>query len=437
MPHSGYGNSRVPRHRQPYNTQPRVYDAYGTGIWQSSAQNTTVDRPEPLKGPLFAERQKDVVPFVGLKDLNPNLTGLNEAVVRYNNINKFFPLTDVSSEVLAQRTVLRTRVEGARAALIKAVADIDSAMRDLGAAAASDSSRLPSLNQHKHWYEQGDLLSLSEDDMCKALQAHPPTDAAHFANYVRSRISDSIDTCAREAPAIRHAWDHSKRGDSEYGYWKVDRDPTFARKALRLIFTLLQIKDGGAFYAFHDLVWAQANLLRLDWYLPVTLADIETQGNLVDHTLEVLLDNASHNEVAMRVDLGMFGQVSFKTATYYNVAQASHMFDSVWKQRECEEDDEAFYEDIYDARGKSVGGCWHAYNEHLTGMLNEHAYEEVEHCVYVATAHVLPPELVEEVLEYALMLEGMSINYEVRDPKTGRTKAKYVEWCRFISEKLR
>ncbi|KAK5719729.1 hypothetical protein LTR17_015180 [Elasticomyces elasticus] len=424
----------LPRRGLPYNTRPWVYDAYGNGIMQSRAHDTTVGRPEPLEAPLFVERQTFVVPFVGVKDLNPDLTGLNEAVGRYNNVNNFFPLSHVSSEVLAQRTVLRTKVEGARAALIKAVADIDSATRQLHEVAAGDSSRLPSLNQHGHWYEQGDLLSLSEEDIGKALKAHPPTDAAHFANYVRSRISDSIDTCAREAPAIRQAWDHSKRGDSEYGYWKVDRNPTFARKALRLIFTLLQIKDGGAFYAFHELGWAKANLLRLDWYLPVTLAEIETQGNLVDHTIEVLLDNASHTEVSMRLDLGMFGQVSFKTATYYNEAQASHMFDSVWEQRECEEDDEAFYKDIYDARGKSVGGCWHAYNEHLTEMLNEHAYEEVEYCVYVATAHVLPPELVEEVLEYALMLEGMSINYEVRDPKTGRTKAKYVEWCRFIGE---
>ncbi|KAK4953404.1 hypothetical protein LTR10_009114 [Elasticomyces elasticus] len=428
MPHWGSMN-RIPRSSLPYLTHPYLYDSNGIGIAQNRAKNSTVSRPDPRQASLHAERDKIVVPFVGVKNLNPDLTGLNEAVSRYNEVNNFLPLVNPGSEVLAQRTVLRTKVEGARAALIKAVAEIDSATRDLHAAAVSDSSRLPSLNQHVHWYEQGDLLALSEEDMCKAIKAHPPTDAAHFANYVRSRISDSIDTCAGEAPALRLAADHSHRGDSDYGYWKVKRNPVFARKALSLLCTLLYIEDGGLYHAFHELVWTKANLLRLDWYLPVTLDEIETLGNAVDVIIETLLSTAHHSPVAetpMAFNPGLLSlrPVTIKTAGFYNVAQARHMFETVWEHRECEEDDPSFYMDINDARGKSVGGCWHAHNEHLTDLLNEHAYEEVEHRVYVATAHVLPPELVEEVLEYALMLEGLSINYEVRDPETGRVKAK-------------
>ncbi|KAK5729559.1 hypothetical protein LTR17_011862 [Elasticomyces elasticus] len=160
MPH-WVSMNRIPRSSLPYHTQPYVFDSYGSSIPQNRAKNTTVERPAEQKAPLLVKREKEVIPFVEVKNLNPNLTGLNEAVSRYNDVNDFLPLSNPNSEVLAQRAVLRTKVEGARAALIKAVAEIDSAMRDLGAAAVSDSSRLPFLNQHKHWYEQGDLLCTS------------------------------------------------------------------------------------------------------------------------------------------------------------------------------------------------------------------------------------------------------------------------------------
>ncbi|KAK5729557.1 hypothetical protein LTR17_011860 [Elasticomyces elasticus] len=117
---------------------------------------------------------------------------------------------------------------------------------------------------------------------------------------------------------------------------KVNRNPIFARKALRLILALLYIDDGGLYHAFHGLVWAKANLLRLDWYLPVTLAEIETLGNAVDHTIETLLNTAHHSPVAetpIAFSSGLLDlpPVTIKTAGFYNVAQASHMFDNVWE----------------------------------------------------------------------------------------------------------
>ncbi|KAK3629466.1 hypothetical protein LTR56_018005 [Elasticomyces elasticus] len=442
MPH--VGNRRGPaRRRVSYDTQTHLTDPDGTAFAQNEANKRTVARPESRQAPLYAEREKFVIPLVGVGEhemrlnptLNPNLIALNDAISRYNSVNDFSPLSKLSSKILAQRTLLRAKLESARAALFKTVTEIDSITRDLHRAAASDSSRLPFLNQHEHWYEQGNLLALSEDDICNALEAHPPTDAAYFAHYVRCRITECIDVCAREASNLRLRATHP----GPAWYWKVDPDPAFARKALRLICMLLYIETDGLFYAFQELVWAKANILRLDWYLPVTLAEIETLGNAVDTIIETLLNAAHHAPVARRrtsFEPGLLDlpRIPVKTAVFYNVAQASHMLDTAWEKRECESLDPAFRMDITDNRAKSVGGCWHAYNEHLTEMLNGHAYEEIHLCVYVATAHLLPAELVEVVLEFALLLEGMSINYEVRDPETGRTKAKYVEWCRFISE---
>ncbi|KAK4902557.1 hypothetical protein LTR27_000494 [Elasticomyces elasticus] len=444
MPHwSNMGRTARFDPERPYGRDPRngqyLWDDRGEMIVQATTNNTTVEPPEPHRGPLAKEREKVLGPFQQVPDTVPDLTALNEAVKCYNSVLNFSPLTDVDLEVLAQRIVLRKELGKAHKTLAQVMRAIDVATKNLHDAAARDSTLLPGLNLHLHWYEQGDLFELSFDDMCGALAVHPPTDAAHFARYVRSCISKSIDNCAQDAPAARLAADHSRRGESDYGYWKVDADPGFARKALRLILELLYIEDGGVVAAFHELVWAKVNLLRLDWTLPVTLKDIETLGNAVDRIIEILLGTAQQSPSAgipiiFKPELFDLGPVTIKSANYFDVVRMSHLIDAAWKERECEQDDPEFYMDITDIRGKSVGGCWHAHNENLTELLNEHAYDEIEYCARVATDHILPPELVDEVVEYLLLLEGFSSDYSIRDAETGAVQAKYLGWCQFISE---
>ncbi|KAK5729555.1 hypothetical protein LTR17_011858 [Elasticomyces elasticus] len=207
----------------------------------------------------------------------------------YNNLYDFAP-SKPQPGVEHERRRLRTKLDGIRNAVAALEHAVPDAIDDLHDAAVTESRRLPSLNKDIHWYEQANLLVLSARDADRMLKAHPPEDPNHYGSYVRHCIAHRISTYAKEGDAARTAKLHAAYalGNHDYPHdYKVEVDPTFTHKSLRLIFALLSCK-GGVTTAFHELLWAKANVLRLHWASSTTLEDVEVLGNGVDGMIDTL-----------------------------------------------------------------------------------------------------------------------------------------------------
>ncbi|KAK5711295.1 hypothetical protein LTR15_012585 [Elasticomyces elasticus] len=265
---------------------------------------------------------------------------------------------------------------------------------------------------------------LSARDADRMLKAHTPEDPSHYASYVRHCIADRISTYAKEGDAARTAKLRAAYALGNYDYphdYKVEADPTFAQKSLRLIFALFSCK-GGVLTAFHELLWAKANVLRLHWALPTTLEEIEVLGNGVDGMIDTLLSrDYGDRHFCYDIDILDLKPIrSFVAPDYYDVVATRRNFYAVWEERGCTElaKESDHVNDIIDNRGNATGPCWHTHNRVITSLLHDYAAEEIASNARLATEHRLPTELVDEVVKYALLLEG-GPDIEMWDAKTG------------------
>ncbi|KAK4953405.1 hypothetical protein LTR10_009115 [Elasticomyces elasticus] len=385
------------RHRRQGYTTPRIIDgkdAQLTKVWKLP-QCPKTSKPCQARA---AVGLPDVVhPDIELSDQ------LDAAVARYNNLYDFAP-SRPQLDVEHERRRLRTKLDGIRNAVAALELAITDATDDLHEAAVTESHRLPLLNKNIHWYEQGNLLVLSARDADRALKAHRPENHNHYGSYVRHCITDRISTYAKEGDAARKAKLHAAYALGNYDYphdYKVEADPMFAHKSLRLIFALLSC-NGGAFTAFHELLWAKANVLRLHWALPTTLEEIETLGNGVDTTLDVLLDR-EYGDQPFRYDVGILDLKPIRSiiaADYYDVVAARRNFYAIWEERSCTEleMESDHVNDITDNWGNATGPCWHTHNRVITSFLDDYAAEEIASNARLATEHRLPTELVVKLL---------------------------------------
>ncbi|KAK5684507.1 hypothetical protein LTS10_004377 [Elasticomyces elasticus] len=299
---------------------------------------------------------------------------------------------------------------------------------DLQDAAALEATRVSSLNGSIHWYEHGNLLDLPEGETMRLLQAHPPKDAVHFGSHVQRWLSEDLKA-VYQANVTAHdtARDMNPEGPN-YFEWHVEEDQDFLPKRLRLIFFILTLQDG-AVAAFHLFVWAKTHLLRNHWALPFGDKDLEELGNGVDEMITRLLwRHPSHHQplgMAFKPSILDLGVLRPSLSDYYDAAKARRDFHREWSTWECSEQNV----DFLDYEGTNVGPCWHAHNAYLIKLLDDRAHEEIEHNVRLAIQHVLPEELIEEVINYLLPLEEVPYRPEFRLEETGEWNGEYKPHC--------
>ncbi|KAK4902560.1 hypothetical protein LTR27_000497 [Elasticomyces elasticus] len=337
-----------------------------------------------------------VEPVNGAADPKINFAGLDSAVKRVNALlAAAMSIGSLDPDVRARHEALRTDVDNARDALVKATSQVALATSTLSQAASDESIRLPSTLEDFDWYESIDFF------------ACPPEDGDDFGDYV-SRVTNA------------RMEDYAKK----HGV----RDTTFARKALQLICALLATGEG-AFAGLHHLVWTKRELLRSEYDTTVTTVDVTTLCEPVDKAIEWLLQRKPEDPAAtFKLCAGLEFECKY-VPDYFNVAYARRALYEDWTEHDCHEDENV----EYDEHEGPFGLCWHKRNQALLVLLNQRAYQEVKKCVWLATQHVMPPELIEEVFEYTLLEEEVPIDADLRtklNPWSSQCKEEYkVENC--------
>ncbi|KAK3629464.1 hypothetical protein LTR56_018003 [Elasticomyces elasticus] len=324
-----------------------------------------------------------VEPLNGAADPKINFAGLDNAVKRVNALLAAATSTgSLNSSTRTRHEALRQDVDNARDALAKAASQVALATSTLSQAALEESIRLPTTLEGDNWYENIDFFALAEEDIRTMLSARPPKDADAFSDYV-SRVTKA-------------------RIKDYYPHKHVVRDTKFARKALQLICVLLAT-DNGAFAGFRHLVRSKTETLDSEYNTSMTVEDFKSLCGAVDKAIRWLLERKPKDPPAT---VKFHDGLTFRCKSvpeYFNAAHARRVLYEGWVEYECEDDD-GFTDD---GDGESSFLCWHMRNEALLVLLNKRAYQEIKSTVWLATEHMLPLELVEEVFEYALLEEGV------------------------------
>jgi hypothetical protein len=224
-----------------------------------------------------------------------------------------------------------------------------------------------------------------------ALTSRPPTDAEHFANYIRSTTEDNI-----------------RRTKKRYAHLTNGLEGGGAYRVARLITVLLSNSKSAA-PALHTLVWFKARVLRLN-PRRVDRTDLKKLCPRVDAAIVQLLEH----EVWAPTFFDIQSDISIDVLPtdlvfpeHYDCASARRELWHAWLEFDC-----SFVAshrrnaiEIVDEVGRKAGPCFHAHNRRLLELLNEHAASEIEHNVLIAVGTNLPPELTELVFEYALAAE--------------------------------
>ncbi|KAK5730202.1 hypothetical protein LTR15_000136 [Elasticomyces elasticus] len=339
-------------------------------------------------------------------DLEP----LDAVVARCNNLFTFAPHLEPDDAMLANRDQMQEQVSEASEALERARTTLSRVTKTLHEATLAAAMKVPSLLCGDHWYEDTDLLSLWHEDLRQMLKVKPPRDTAHFHAYVKRMLTASVD-------------DHSRRyrATPQYAIQFPAREPDFARRSVGLICNLLKM-DGSKAAGFHLLIWGKIKLLRNYDDSPVEGIDANRYRPLFDRAIEALLKRQRYSGYASCVS------ISEPFPDYYDVARARRDLYAEWHHTGCDEDE--IREDDQDSP-RIPGQCWHRRNEALMASLNDHAYREVKQNVFLATAHVLPPELVECVLDFALECEDVPVCPGLRDEGVAYLRA--YDACRNIA----
>ncbi|KAK3643171.1 hypothetical protein LTR56_010318 [Elasticomyces elasticus] len=370
---------------------------------------------------------KPLQPLQGMTGTSEELIKrLNDSLKQYNDICLFAPVD--SPIVLAQRTILADKLDSVRSTLADVAIAVEDTTRNVQEATAVEATRVSSLNKSTHWYEHGNLLDLPEEQMMELLDAHPPRDAVHFGKHVHHWLSEGLQSFIRTSEASYRA--ARELNENVYWDWECEDDPTFAPKRVRLILALLSL-PGGFIPGYQELVWAKCNLLQKHRHLPTTFEQIETLGNGIGTTIEMLFHyppGSNHNRTLSL--LGICGvkrlRLHCTSSDYYDTVRARRTFYKAWKEMICEDD--CTYDSIKNHHGSTGGPCWHGFNTFLMTELTWRAHAELKHNVKVAAQHILPQELLDEIFEYSLLLEDLPFNPDIRDEETGEYNWEY--WMR-------
>ncbi|KAK5719728.1 hypothetical protein LTR17_015179 [Elasticomyces elasticus] len=359
--------------------------------------------------------EAQTAPLLPLQDLAGTseelIKRLNESLKHYNNLCLFAPGN--SPTVLAQRTDLSDKLDSIRSNLAEVTTAIERTTRDLQDAAVVEATRVSSLIGSIYWYEHGNLLDIPEEQMIKLIEDHPPKDAVHFAAY-------EADTDINE--------------NLHWG-WKCEDDPAFAPKRVRLILALVSL-PGGLVPGYQELVWARGNLLQKHRHLPTTLKQIETLGNAIDAIIALMFRRPSGRQHASTISFPLhvcgIGHLPlhFMPSDYYDTVRARRVFYGAWKQVDCQGEEN--YDDFTGWHGRTGLACWHDYNAHLMSELTWRTHAELEYNVRVAAQHILPQELLDEILDYSLMLEKVPFDPNIRNEDTDEYNWAYdLDHCEY------
>ncbi|KAK5711296.1 hypothetical protein LTR15_012586 [Elasticomyces elasticus] len=352
---------------------------------------------------MAASSEAQIAPLPPLQDLAGTskelIKRLNESLKHYNDICLFAPVDSLI--VLTQRTVLADKLDSLRSTLAELAVAVEDTTRNLQEAAAVEATRVSSLNESIHWYEHGNLLDLPEEQMMELLDTHPPRDAIHFARELN---------------------------ENAYRDWECEDDPTFAPKRIRLVLALLSLL-GGLVPGYQELVWAKCNLLQKHRHLPTTYEQIETLGNAIDATIELLFryPPGHRRKSTLTFFLGICGVEHFQlrctSSNHYDAVRARRTCYKAWKEMRCEDNEN--YGSIKNHCGSTGGPCWHGFNTFIMTELTWRAHAELEHNVKVAAQHIVPQELLDEIFEHSLLLEDLPLNPDIRDGETGEYNWEY------------
>ncbi|KAK5684506.1 hypothetical protein LTS10_004376 [Elasticomyces elasticus] len=314
----------------------------------------------------------------GITDPKINLHGLNSGVKRVNILLATAKSVDALEDAMHERhSKLRAVVDDAHKALARAASEVDRAVRALDKEAHEESVRLPSTMEDYDWYENLDLF------------AHPPQDVDDFAEFVFQTTYAKLE---------------------DYREGRCSQDTASVRKALQLVCALLS-SNHGAFAGFRHLVWAKKELLRCDSELIATVEEVGSLSGPVDRAIEWLLKQDS-DVGATKVELDK--RLVFECTSipqYFDAADARRALLEGWRDHDCSMDENVGV----DGDGERYGKCWHKRNESLMLLLNQAAYREVKRNVWTATERTSPPELIEEIFDYALLVEEVPVVADLRE----------------------
>ena len=237
--------------------------------------------------------------------------------------------------------------------------------------------------------------------MAAALTARPPSDAQHFAAYIRT-------TTANNTYAAKKTYGSA--------LWAV-ADCFLAKQ--NLMACALASIPGSPCELLHTLVWLQAEVLRQD-YRNVSQLDMKRSHPLVDRAIAELMKRKPRRPASCIDDAESWVHLrGHNFADYYDCAAARRLLWKAW-QEPCSPATRSGELYIEDADGETVGPCFHGHNEKTMALLNQHAYTEIRTNVWLMVRHALPPELAERVFEFALAGEDVPAVSEVRDGKAFR-----------------
>ncbi|KAK5711297.1 hypothetical protein LTR15_012587 [Elasticomyces elasticus] len=331
----------------------------------------------------------------GVADPKIDIHGLNSAIKRVNVLLTTAKSVDALEHTMHERhSTLQAVVNDARNALVRAASQVSRAIYALNEEAKGESARMPTVIDEHDWYEYIDIFALAEQDLKMMLETHLPQDADDFDEFVFQTTYAKLE---------------------DYRERRCSPNTAFARKALQLVCALLSSK-GGAFAGFRHLVWAKKELLRCDCDSAVTVEEVTSLSGPLNQAIEWLLKRENHDGATkFKID----DRLSFNCTSipqYFDAAESRRALFEGWVGHDCCMDESVGQ----DGDGEQYGQCWHKRNEHLMLLLNQAAYREVKHNVWTATQHILPPELIEEIFEYALLVEEVPVNADVRELSANR-----------------
>ncbi|KAK5743684.1 hypothetical protein LTR17_002591 [Elasticomyces elasticus] len=272
-------------------------------------------------------------------DLDP----LETAVSRCNRLFAFAPQLKPDDTMLAAHKQMEEEIEDAVDALERAQKKLKRVANTLHELTMSTAVRLPSLLSGDHWYEETDLLFLSDVDVRHMLASNPPKDMACFSAYIErtlhANVVDFWQACTDTAE------------DEEL----PERNPT--------------LRKAGKVAGFHLLVWAKIDLLRIEDRAPVSEDDAIYYSRLVNQAIERLL--------LRQANYGYEFPFSGAFPNYYNVARARCDLYAEWHDSDCSE---SGFGDSIQVHGNAQNAdpCWHGHNADLMVALNKAAYREIK-----------------------------------------------------------
>ncbi|TKA82722.1 hypothetical protein B0A55_01282 [Friedmanniomyces simplex] len=335
-----------------------------------------------------------LLPIPGLLAPSIDINALNGELQSFNNLLAFAPSRDAAEAASAEVSgpliwEEHSRIHKDLVALRRQLADakntVDRLTHEIRCSAAEQAIRLPRLHIDQDWYEQDDLLTLKFDKMRSALQARPPSDPARFAAYIRSTW-------------YSHAANTRKRGERT----KTEVIEDIMCKLMHLSRKLASLPES-AFQAFHTLMWLKAKVIRR--YSSFTEIHIGQWSREADVLFEQLLRRPRPRHTPSPSggmdpkELGSYQQYP----AYYDCSSARR---ELWRAY-AGEDCSAIAQFSVRLPGRPTDSlvCFHAYAERMLGLLNKHAYQEIEQNVWLAVGAHLPEELAEQVFQYALAAE--------------------------------